>query len=121
KDDKILLLKRTGSHGADTWSLPGGHLEMNEQIEECAVREVMEETNVTIANVRVVCFTNDIMKQEGKHYITIFVEAAHADGTACINEPDKSTDIGWFSWDNLPKPLFLPLKHFVEKKGYSRQ
>lgn len=120
KDDKILLLKRTGSHGAGTWCLPGGHLELNEHIEDCAIRETIEEASIAIKDVRVVGFTNDIMHSEGKHYITIFVESIYARGEVKIGEPHKCTEIGWFSWNNLPQPLFLPLKNFVEKKGYPR-
>lgn len=30
------------------WNLPGGHLEMDESLEDCAVRECREETGVTV-------------------------------------------------------------------------
>ncbi len=77
---KILLQKRTGAHEEGTWSLPGGHLEFNETIEQCAKREAMEEFNVEIKNVKVLGFTEDVMLQEEKHYITIFVDSELASG-----------------------------------------
>ncbi|EPQ26980.1 uncharacterized protein PFL1_05615 [Pseudozyma flocculosa PF-1] len=43
---RILLGKRTGSHGAGTLALPGGHLELHESFEDCAIREVLEETGI---------------------------------------------------------------------------
>ena len=46
KDDRVLLGKRKNSHGADTWAFPGGHLEFNESIADCAAREVFEETGL---------------------------------------------------------------------------
>ena len=116
KDGKFLLQKRIGAHGKGTWSLPGGHLEYSESPEETAVRESKEELNVDIKNVRVVGLTNDVHESEGKHYVTIIVEAEHAGGEVRINEPDKIAEFRWVSVDSLPTPLFLPLKSFLENK-----
>ncbi|SNX85091.1 uncharacterized protein MEPE_03800 [Melanopsichium pennsylvanicum] len=44
----ILIGKRTGSHGAGTLALPGGHLELHESFHECAAREVYEETGLVL-------------------------------------------------------------------------
>lgn len=49
--DKILLGLRKGSHGAFTWSPPGGHLEFAEAVEECAKRELLEETGLKATSV----------------------------------------------------------------------
>ena len=38
RNGKILLGERIGSHGANTWATPGGHLEVGESIEACAAR-----------------------------------------------------------------------------------
>lgn len=116
KDGKILLQKRKGAHGAGTWSLPGGHLEYGETPEQTAAREAKEEVNIIIRDAHVVGITNDFMPTESKHYITIFVEAELAEGTPHINEPEKITDLGWFSRSELPAPLFIPFKNFVENK-----
>jgi 8-oxo-dGTP diphosphatase len=116
KDGKILLQRRIGAHGAHTWSLPGGHLEYGESPEQTAVREAKEELNVEVANPRVIGLTNDINAGEGKHYITIFVEADYVCGEPKINEPDRTSEIMWSVLDNLPRPLFVPLKNFVENR-----
>ena len=46
KDNKVLLGKRKNAHGEGFWCFPGGHLEFNEEIGDCAVREVKEETGI---------------------------------------------------------------------------
>jgi len=48
KHDEILMI-----HRFDRWDFPKGHIEKGEEIEDCAIREVMEETglqNVSITN-----------------------------------------------------------------------
>jgi 8-oxo-dGTP diphosphatase len=105
----ILLGKRKGSHGAGTWSAPGGHLEFGESVEDCARREVLEETNLIIKNLRLGPFTNNIFESEKKHYVTLFVIAARASGTLTNREPRKCEGWAWFQWSNLPEPLFAPL------------
>lgn len=116
--DQVLLMKRQNSHGAGTWSMPGGHLEYGESPDECAIREAEEETGVQIANPTFCTITNDVFEEEEKHYVTIWMEGKYVAGEARINSAREMSDIGWFSWDALPEPHFLPLKHLLAK-GYA--
>lgn len=112
---KILLGKRKGSHGEGMWSLPGGHLEFNETIEDCAERETMEETGIKIKNIKKAYFTNDLFSKEEKHYVTLFVTSDYDSGEVKIMEPEKCDGWDWFDWDNLPKPLFLPIENLLKE------
>lgn len=107
KDGKFIMMRRKGSHGAGSWSVPGGHLEYGESFEETAIRETLEETGVEIENIRFGAVTNDHFKDEDKHYVTIWMLSDWKSGEAKILEPEKCTDIGWFDFDSLPSPLFL--------------
>ncbi|MFH0970248.1 MAG: NUDIX hydrolase [Candidatus Diapherotrites archaeon] len=118
KDGKVLLGLRQGSHGADTWALPGGKLDFGESLETCCAREVLEETNLHITNIKPGPYTNDIFKKEGKHYITLFFTADYASGELKIMEPQKCKEWRWVEWGALPRPLFLPLEN-VQRKGFS--
>ncbi len=117
KDGKVLLGLRKGSHGAGTWSFPGGHLEFGESLEECATREVFEETGVSLKNIRRGTFTNDIFESEQRHYVTLYVIAEYDSGEPTVKEPNKCERWAWFSWDQLPHPLFLPLRNLL-KQGF---
>ncbi|KAM0344508.1 hypothetical protein ACHAPU_007482 [Fusarium lateritium] len=122
RDGKFLTGKRTGSHGAGTIQLPGGHLDYGESFLACAERETLEETGLQIRAVKVVAVTNDVFEQENKHYITIFVRCETVDESAepQILEPQKCEGWYWKNWDDLKKilqgaseangeNLFLPL------------
>src|SRR6516225_11635838 len=79
-DGKILLGTRKNAHGSGTWSPPGGHLEFGETPQECAHREVFEETGLVIKNILAGPYTNDFFEHEQKHYITLFMIGQYAGG-----------------------------------------
>ncbi len=101
--NEILLGKRISSHGESSYGPAGGHLEFGETFEECAIREVLEETNLIIENPQFIAVTNDVFEKE--HELQNL-------------EPHKVERWQWFALDNLPSSLFLPLKRLIEKKCY---
>ena len=116
RGNKVLLGKRKNSHGDGTWAFPGGHLEMNESIENCAQREVEEETGLRVQQFKKGTFTNDIFVKEKKHYVTLYLVTDLVDGEPKIMEPEKCERWEWFTWDNLPSPLFLALDDLLKDK-----
>lgn len=111
--DNVLLMKRQNSHGHGTWSVPGGHLEFGESPHECAIREAEEEVGVLISDLTFRTITNDIFEQEGKHYVTIWMEGSYLSGEARVNSAREMSAVGWFPWNALPTPRFLPLEHLL--------
>ena len=85
---------------------------------DAAVREVKEEVGVEVKNPRFVCITNDIFENEDKHYVTIFIAMDYVSGSAEALENEKSAEAGWYDMENLPAPLFIPLKNATENKCF---
>ena len=108
RDGKVLLCKRHQSHGDGTWQTPGGHLEFSESWEEAAAREAKEEVGVELANIRFLAATNDVFESEGKHYLTIWMQADWAANEPASQEPEKISHVEWHTLHNLPSPLFEP-------------
>ena len=116
KEGKVLMAKRgEKSFYSHHWSLPGGKLELFESFEDCAKREVFEETGLEIGNLEMVCLHNDSMPEVNKHYLTLIFKAEVSGGELTIKEPEKNTEIAWFDLENLPSPLFPPTKNALEK------
>ncbi len=115
RHDKILLGRRQGSHGAGSWSAPGGHLEYGETPEQCARREVREETGLALEDVRRGPWVNVLFPEAQKHYITLFMLATAPSGEARRLEPEKCDGWRWFPLDTLPQPLFTPLEILLQE------
>lgn len=116
RDGKVLLGKRKGAHGVGDWSFPGGHLELHESVEDCARRELEEETGLKPLSMTLDTWTEDVM-ENNKHYITLFVFVTEFEGNVQLLEPHKCEGWEWFEWDKLPSPLFAPTRSFICKAG----
>jgi ADP-ribose pyrophosphatase YjhB (NUDIX family) len=104
---QILLGKRCGSH-APFWSIPGGHLDEGETFEQCAQREIAEETGLLIDAPHFIGISNNLQtwRAEGKHTVSICMLVQHPGGKAELKEPEKCAEWRWCSPDALPEPHF---------------
>ncbi len=109
RDGKILLGRRRNSHGDGSWSWCGGHLEYGESFEQCAIREVAEESGLVVQRLRFLCLHNILAYD--RHYVDIqFIAEQVAPGEPQLLEPHKIAEWGWFALDALPQPLFRPVE-----------
>ena len=102
KDGKILAGRRKNAHGVGELAWPGGHFEYMESFEECARREVREETGVEIENIRFLRVMN-LKKYPPKHYVDIGLMADWKSGEPQVLEPDKVGSWGWYTPKEMQK------------------
>lgn len=116
KGKDVLIGRRKGAHGAGTWAFPGGHLEMYETPEETAIREVLEETGLIVRDPKFGALTNDIFRDDKRHYITLHYVCRYASGDPKTMEPDKCSGWVWAEWNDLPRPLFPTVSKLLDMK-----
>ena len=92
-------------HQADTKVQPD--YEFGETVRDAIVREIKEELGVKIELVSYLCFTDQILKDESQHWVAISYLAKIVRGAPINLEPDKHSDMRWFSLDNLPEELSI--------------
>ena len=117
---QVLLGKRLSKHGNSTWAPPGGHLEFGETAQQCASRELFEETGLKIPLNKIEMFstTNDIFYGEHKHYVTIHCRTKIDKSLAQlieVKEPNKCETWEWFDRNKLPSPLFLSAQNLLKQ------
>ncbi|MEK7179843.1 MAG: NUDIX domain-containing protein [Patescibacteria group bacterium] len=113
KEGKILLGKRKGSHGEGEYAFPGGHMEYMESFEDCAKREVYEETHMEIENVRFLRLSN-LKNYAPKHYVDVGLIADWKSGIPQVMEPDRIEGWDWYDINKTPKPLFTTIPSYIE-------
>ena len=102
KDGKILLVKRAQRIiEGGKWGLPGGFLDRDETLEECAIRELKEETGYEGKVKELLRINSNPNRRNdgGRQNVAfeIFVEAGEKTG-----EMDwEQTEVKWFDLDKL--------------------
>jgi 8-oxo-dGTP diphosphatase len=98
-EKKVLLVKRGTEPSKGLWSLPGGLVELGEQVREAGIREIKEECNIDIEPEDVISVVDLILEDsDGKikyHYILIDYLAKYIGGDLCSQS--DVIDADWFS------------------------
>ncbi|RLI15252.1 MAG: hypothetical protein DRO43_01740 [Candidatus Hecatellales archaeon] len=103
--DKLLLIKRAYEPSSGLWSIPGGLLEVGEELEEAVAREIEEETGIKVEVKELLGVFNFVIRDEaGKvkyHYVLIDFLAKPVGGKL---RPSRETlDARWVSLKDIEK------------------
>ncbi len=112
-DKKILLVKhRKGSRSY--WVLPGGRLEYGETFEECAVRELLEETGLEVQVDRFLFLSEAIAPDRSRHIVNIYVKGHVIGGTMKLGNEPVLAEVDFIPLAELEKAtLFPPVSKFI--------
>jgi ADP-ribose pyrophosphatase YjhB (NUDIX family) len=94
RDKHLLLIKRKYNPDAGYWSIPGGHLDLGEKVQNAAEREAFEETGFNVKVSKLAGIIDKIMYDDNEkieyHYVLInyFVDQIEGDP----NQPPKADD-----------------------------
>ncbi len=124
RDGRVLLLRRKGSGYFDGfYSVPGGRVEMSEGLRVAAIRELEEETGLSVAPGDMQLAVTLYNREETTHgWIQHYFIASRWVGEPKLCEPEKCDDLQWFPLDALPEKtvpyLRLVLDAFQRKESY---
>jgi ADP-ribose pyrophosphatase YjhB (NUDIX family) len=118
KQGKVLLVRRAYPPGAGKWSIPGGHVELGEDLVEAATRELKEETGVEAEPVGVVNVDTLIVHDEREnikyHYVLIDVLYKNPKGE--IKPGSDALEVGFYRLEEaLKMDLTTSVRGLLEK------
>lgn len=102
---EVLLIRRGNEPYKDCWALPGGFMEIDETLEQCAIRELKEETNITADCLWEVGAFSKIDRDPRGRTITV-AYYGFADKTTNIKALDDAAAIAWHKISKLPPLAF---------------
>lgn len=117
KKGRVLLQKRgrLAKNEVGCWKLPGGTIEWGEKAEEALRREIKEELGVEIKIDKFLFCLDDILAQEGQHWLVPFYLCQINKGSPQNLEPGKIDEIKWVPLDKLPSKLAFGTKEAFSK------
>lgn len=105
-DHAILLIRRKDDPYKNFWALPGGFMQMDETAEECAKRELKEETGIRVSEIEQLHTFSAVDRDPRGRTISIsFVAFVNASENR-ITAGDDAGEAQWFRLDNLPSLAF---------------
>ena len=106
RDGAIVLLRRANTGFMDgSLSLPSGHLEAEESLLAAAVREVVEETGVTVHADDLEQHALMHRRYPTREYLHVFFRATKWEGAPRNTEPQKCDGIGMYPRGSLPDDM----------------
>lgn len=103
-----LLLVRHRKGDARYWLLPGGGLDYGETFEECAVREVHEETGLEIDPKRILYISEAICPEGTRHIVNIYLLGEIKGGTLQVGDEEVLDGAEFVSFEDLPNLTLYP-------------
>jgi 8-oxo-dGTP diphosphatase len=111
----ILIKRKNPPHG---WALPGGFVDYGESLEQAAIREAKEETNLDIQLVSQMFTYSDPQRDPRFHTITT-VYLARAKGIP--EAKDDAVEIGVFTREEIDFPLAFDHAKILEDYFHRRE
>ena len=102
---KVLLIERGDEPFKGCWAFPGGFLNMNETTEQCAIRELKEETGLEVDKVKEIGTYSKVDRDPRGRTITVAYLAV-VDAPLEVMGLDDAAKAQWFSIDALPELAF---------------
>lgn len=114
----ILLIQRGSEPYKGKWALPGGFMQMDETADECAKRELYEETEIKDIQLKQLYTFTDVNRDPRGRTVSIAYTGIINSQDSVIKAGDDAEHAQWFNIKDIPELAFdhdLILKYALER------
>ena len=104
-EPRVLLIERGNEPFKGCWAIPGGFLNMDETTEQCAIRELEEETGLKVNKVRQIGAYSKVDRDPRGRTISV-AYLAIVEQPSEVSGQDDAAKAKWFSTNALPPLAF---------------
>ncbi len=104
-EPKVLLIQRGADPYKGCWAFPGGFMNMDETTEQCAIRELEEETGLKLTTIKQIGAYSKVDRDPRGRTITV-AYLAIIDKPAQVTGQDDAAKAEWFPLSALPELAF---------------
>ena len=104
-EPKVLLIRMGGEPFKGGWAFPGGFMNMDETTEQCAIRELKEETGLQISNIQQIGAYSKVDRDPRGRTVTV-AYLAIVDEPIAVTGQDDAAKAEWWTISDLPHLAF---------------
>lgn len=105
REPMVLLIQRGNEPFKGQWAFPGGFMNIDETTEQCAVRELEEETGIKVSETHQIGAYSKVDRDPRGRTVTV-AYLAITDNAEAVKGRDDAAKAQWFPISTLPKLAF---------------
>ncbi|MBO7052679.1 MAG: NUDIX hydrolase [Prevotella sp.] len=105
EEPKVLLIERGNEPFKGKWAFPGGFMNMDETTEQCAIRELEEETGLRVSDIQQIGAYSKVDRDPRGRTVTV-AYLAIVDAPVEAKGQDDAAKAEWFPVSALPQLAF---------------